>query len=568
MSFRRQFTVYLSSTFTDLDDERKAAVDIVRRYGVVLDSCRASEEGVAATCAGDVRKCDLYVGIVAKRYGYRPGAAENPRDLSITEIEYEACRLDGQPRIDRLMFLKTRFDDEFSDKPSERIDAFRERVSTEQTAFPFKETAELKLALERAVRDASDKFHAETVGRVGAMAGAARRHDMLLPVALATLTGTDDALAACVRDPRFHCFDISPAEPQWIARFDAGARRAQTACLLVTPPGLTRLAEPAAAERVRAAIEIHASANRPLTLVLAGTEAAALPAAWGAVATYAIGADALAQDPAPTLDVLYQWLRARHSGLTALPRVALPYVIVAPVRAEIDTLLEPDRRGFADFDDEDDRSDRIADLARMADAARLASQEWPDGHYAARREDWHCFGPKQPSIEALLLAAVERINQAADGSRERRQLREARIVPRAYRLDELLDDRHGSGSALLAAIERGGLVMIDELALLHPRLREAAKRLLRPGRTAVVSVSACDPSHSPTRRLIGSRSFMHVGALVTRFADEQDPRCEVAVNSIERLQRWWRLAIPDLVALGEAAEARAELVERADGLFA
>jgi hypothetical protein len=60
---------------------------------------------------------------------------------------------------------------------------------------------------------------------------------------------------------------------------------------------------------------------------------------------------------------------------------------------------------------------------------------------------------------------------------------------------------------------------------------------------------------------------MHVGALVSRFADELDPRCELSVNSVERLQRWWRLAIPDLVSAGEGAEASPQLVERVDRLF-
>lgn len=568
MSSRRQFTVYLSSTFTDLDVERKAAIDIVRRYGIVLDSCRAGEEGVAATCTGDVRKCDLYVGIVAKRYGYRPPAAENPRDLSITEIEYESCRIEGQPRIDRLMFLKTRFDEEFSDQPSARIDAFRDRVAKDQTAFPFKETADLRLALERAVRDASDRFHGEAGLRTGAMGGSAPRPDLLLPVALATVTGTDDALLANLRDPRFLVFDISPAETRWIALLDAQARRAQAICLLVTVAGLTRLAQPDVAARVAGAIGMGAASNRPVTLVLAGADAAALPATWAGAAHFEVAADALVKATPATLDSVYQWLRGRQPGLTTLPRLALPYVIVAPTQAEIDSLLATDRHGFDGFDDEFERADRIADLSMMTDAARAASKDWPDGHYAEKREAWHCFGSRYGSIETLLLASIERINSAAEGTRERRLLRESRIAPRPYRLEELLDDQHGSADALLAAVERGGLVLIDELALLHPRLRAAAKRLLRAGRTAVVSVSACDPAHSPTRRLIGSRSFMHVGALVTRFADEQDPRCEVAVNSVERLQRWWRLAIPDLVALGEQAEARVELVDKVDGLFA
>ena len=565
MSFRRQFTVYLSSTFNDLALERAAAIEVMRPYAAVLDSCRASDEGVAATCVSDVRKCNLYIGIVAKRYGFCPSMGEQPGDVSITEIEYDSCRAPGQPRIGRLMFLKTRFEEEYSDNPSDRVDAFRKRASAEQQAFPFKEFADLKLALQHAVR-----FHAETALPGGAMGGPPPRADLLFPVALATLTGTDDAVAARLADPRFHTFDISPADPQWLARFDASARRAQTACLLVTTAGLSRLVQPAAAARVAAAAQIGAAAGRPLTLVLAGVDAAALPADWADAECFGLGADALATTSAASaaLDAVYQHLRADQPGLTMLPRLALPYVIIAPTRAEVDSLLAADKHGFDGYADEDDRADRIADLVRLAEAARAAGKEWPESHYAgANREAWHCFGAAQPSIEVLLRIAIERINNAADATRERRLLGDARIVPRAYRLEELLDDRHGSASALLAAIERGGLVLIDELALLHPVLREAAQPLLRAGRTAVVSVSACDPAHSPTRRLIGSRSFMHVGALVTRYVDDQDPRCEVSINSVERLQRWLRLAIPDLTSQGDGSEVRVDLIDKIDGVF-
>jgi hypothetical protein len=570
MATKREFSIYLSSTFDDLGAERKAAIDVMRHYGRVVDSCRAGEKRVVATCIEDVRGCDLYVGIVGGRYGWVPPAQDNPKGLSITEIEYEAAQSAGQPKIDRLMFLKTGGFDDLGqiDADRSRVDAFKKRAAEEQTALPFKDLGEFRLQLDRAVRAASAAFHAATAPPGGALFGAAKRQDLLAPVALAKLAGTDDAAFAGAADARLHVFEVSPAEAQFVAALDAGCRRGQAGALWVSAEGLARLRSDAqAVDRVAAAIAVEHDAGRALTLLLHGVAEGDLPAAWDAAPKLAI---ALAH-----AEPVWQALRAAQPGIGLQPpRVALPYVIVAPTRAEVDELVADGRPGFAGFDDDDERADRIADFDRVAQIAHAMNATWPAGVYAARREQWRAFGDKPaagkpaPDADELVRATVERINDAPDGARERRLLRTLRIVPRAYRFDELLADRHGSAAAVRAAVRGGALVVIDEFALLHPRLREAARELLGPGRTAVVSISGCDPAHSPTRKLLGSRSFLHVGALVSRFADEQDPRCELAINSVERLQRWLRLAVPELVARAGDEDARAELVRDADALFA
>ena len=104
MTARQEFVVYLSSTLADLMQERDAALKTIAEFGVVKTSFRASEEGVVTTCTDDVRKSNLYIGILGKRYGYVPAAVEsNPEEKSITELEYDACHTSGQARIPRLM---------------------------------------------------------------------------------------------------------------------------------------------------------------------------------------------------------------------------------------------------------------------------------------------------------------------------------------------------------------------------------------------------------------------------------------------------------------------------------
>jgi hypothetical protein len=79
-------------------------------------------------------------------------------------------------------------------------------------------------------------------------------------------------------------------------------------------------------------------------------------------------------------------------------------------------------------------------------------------------------------------------------------------------------------------------------------------------RTAIVSLTPCDPSHSRIDELLDEFSFLRVGSLVTRFKAELDPRCEIALNSIDRMDRWLRSTLPELVASAEDHETNPTLL--------
>jgi hypothetical protein len=170
MTTRREFVVYLSSTLIDLERERDVALKTVAEFGRVTMSFRASEEGVVATCIGDVRKCDLYIGILGQRYGYVP-PENNPEEKSITELEYEACCTPGLPQIPRLMFIKpteagipAAYLDALSHKTTAaRMEAFLDRAGKDQTAYVFKNLDELRSELRIRVNKAADEFHQKNV---------------------------------------------------------------------------------------------------------------------------------------------------------------------------------------------------------------------------------------------------------------------------------------------------------------------------------------------------------------------------------------------------------------------
>ena len=171
MAIRQEFSVYLSSTLADLAPERDIALKTIAEFGVVKTSYRADEEGVVKVCTGDVRNCQLYIGIIGRRYGYQPPVAEgNPENKSITELEYEACELDGQKKIPRLMFIKPTaagIADEHIDAISHtetapQMAAFLSRAGKEQVAYIFKNTDDLRAELRIRVKEQADSSIART----------------------------------------------------------------------------------------------------------------------------------------------------------------------------------------------------------------------------------------------------------------------------------------------------------------------------------------------------------------------------------------------------------------------
>jgi hypothetical protein len=139
----QQLRVFISSTFSDLQEYRQAAFDSLQALGVQGDNMvywSADERSGAELSTDRVRESDLLVLLLAHRYGYIPAGSA----FSVTELEYRAARDAGIPVLAFLL-------DETAPWPPDRIDyehrdrllAFRRRVETEVARLQFRSTDEL-----------------------------------------------------------------------------------------------------------------------------------------------------------------------------------------------------------------------------------------------------------------------------------------------------------------------------------------------------------------------------------------------------------------------------------------
>ncbi|MEI7866476.1 MAG: SUMF1/EgtB/PvdO family nonheme iron enzyme [Candidatus Methylumidiphilus sp.] len=135
--------VYLSSTFIDLIEHRKAVKEALERARVVIECMEkyaASDERPKDKCLKDVAECDYYVLILAWRYGFQP-PADNPDRHSITQMEYEeAVRLGKKPLVfllDPEFDWKLKFLDPNFSSPDSAIAKFRNHVMLEHVCGSF-----------------------------------------------------------------------------------------------------------------------------------------------------------------------------------------------------------------------------------------------------------------------------------------------------------------------------------------------------------------------------------------------------------------------------------------------
>ena len=96
-----QPTVYVSSTFIDLEGHRAALKTALEKacYDVeCMEKYTAFDERPLDRCLADVAATDVYVLLIAHRYGYRP-QENNPQRRSITQLEYEEASRHNKPRL-------------------------------------------------------------------------------------------------------------------------------------------------------------------------------------------------------------------------------------------------------------------------------------------------------------------------------------------------------------------------------------------------------------------------------------------------------------------------------------
>lgn len=142
--------VFVSSTFLEQAERRshvREAIELLGLEPVAMERFAATSRSTAETCVELVHTCDLYLGIVAFRYGGSPPGDER----SFTEIEHDAAVEAG---LDRLVFAidrsRVRMNEETDADPlpdrwprQEKLREFVQRVSDELTVAPFASDAEL-----------------------------------------------------------------------------------------------------------------------------------------------------------------------------------------------------------------------------------------------------------------------------------------------------------------------------------------------------------------------------------------------------------------------------------------
>ena len=136
--------IYISSTYEDLKDYREAANKAVRKLGhhaICMEDYVARDKRSVQQCLEDVRNCDLYIGIIAWRYGHVPDESTK----SITHLEYEAAVKAKKPRLIFLHKDENKQKKCFVEKGDKRkaVDAFREQALKDRMEGRFNNPTEL-----------------------------------------------------------------------------------------------------------------------------------------------------------------------------------------------------------------------------------------------------------------------------------------------------------------------------------------------------------------------------------------------------------------------------------------
>lgn len=146
-----QHTIFVSSTFVDLQSHRKAVWDTLAEFDVAvrgMEQFGARTETPLQTCLFEVDQADIYVGIIA----FRLGSIESQSGKSYTQLEYERALTRSKEILIYLVDeanAPTYFKDIDQGEALEKLNSFKRILRERHTVETFKDKDDLAKKLKR-----------------------------------------------------------------------------------------------------------------------------------------------------------------------------------------------------------------------------------------------------------------------------------------------------------------------------------------------------------------------------------------------------------------------------------
>lgn len=127
-------SVFLSSTFEDMKEYRKAIIDrIIKRrlVPICMENWGANANKVTSVITDEVKKADIYLGIFGTRYGY----VDENTNMSMTEIEYREALASNKPIL--VYIAKNAKDDITTGDNSQKMLELLTEIEKERIVYYF-----------------------------------------------------------------------------------------------------------------------------------------------------------------------------------------------------------------------------------------------------------------------------------------------------------------------------------------------------------------------------------------------------------------------------------------------
>ena len=127
-------SVFLSSTFEDMKEYRKAIIDRIikrRMVPICMENWGANANKVTSVITDEVKKADIYLGIFETRYGY----VDENTNMSMPEIEYREALASNKPIL--VYIAKNAKDDITTGDNSQKMLELLTEIEKERIVYYF-----------------------------------------------------------------------------------------------------------------------------------------------------------------------------------------------------------------------------------------------------------------------------------------------------------------------------------------------------------------------------------------------------------------------------------------------